>query len=690
MTFLLILLQQVYIHIYYLMTNRFTFSVKCLKSSLFVFLLVAVAGILPVSAQTDNNATITSGLKSGSNEEKLKAYEALYKHFQYTNTDSASYYLTLGLSQFTADKYKLGIASMLFHLGNIYASQGSTDLGRSTEEDALTIFTEINEQKGIANAHNALGVMVGKRSNYAEAVKHFLVALKIFQDIHDTDGIANTYIKLGTANERSGNLNEALAFYNRGLAILKGRKINVNTIELNNNIGSVYAQMNMLDTAELYFKSALQLSSDTDMKRSRIISLTNMGNLADIKYNDTAAALGYFREVLRIATTGNMAEEYVRAMIGIAAIVARTDVDGSMVIMFQLLQKTRAMGERKLQREVLTSIIDYYKTRKNYEQALFYMEQYLGVEDSISKVDRARAVASLQSIYEDEKLNSKIEELKLSEQKQKQKKNYIIVISLLLAVTLAVVVFFLRQTRRLYASLSRRKAQLIKNNEVKDKMFSIIGHDLIGAIGAIPAAIQIATDKDTTQEERDSFLELVEQNATASYETLQNLLSWGKAQIQGIVLNQVNINVNEVAAEALRYIKIAANTKEVTISNNLPPGTKVYADPDHFSFIIRNLLSNAVKYSRCKGDVVLNASPSPDNVKVIFSIKDSGIGIASDKKPEIFHSFGITTEGTANEKGNGIGLKLCKEFVVENGGEIWVESEPGKGATFFFSLKAAR
>jgi signal transduction histidine kinase len=185
------------------------------------------------------------------------------------------------------------------------------------------------------------------------------------------------------------------------------------------------------------------------------------------------------------------------------------------------------------------------------------------------------------------------------------------------------------------------------------------------------------------------LLGLLEKNAIASFETLQNLLSWGKSQIKGVTLAQTVFDANGAAGSERRLISNAAEDKAIQITNNMPDGVMVYADMNHYKFIMRNLLSNAVKYTKNGGTIEISAKPDNKGF-VVFSVADNGVGMAADVCKNIFNSFGKSVPGTENEHGNGIGLKLCQEFVEQNGGRIWVESEQGKGSTFFFSLKEGK
>ncbi len=181
-------------------------------------------------------------------------------------------------------------------------------------------------------------------------------------------------------------------------------------------------------------------------------------------------------------------------------------------------------------------------------------------------------------------------------------------------------------------------------------------------------------------------MENLRAHSKASLETFDKLLFWGKSLVKGISLQQQNIQTAEYINDSLELRKINTNEKNITINNRTPSDLTVYSDPSIFDFIIRNLVANALKYTPKNGTIEINSDRVSKPGFTIFSVTDSGIGIDKNLLPTIFSSL-KSRLGTENEKGNGIGLMLCKEFAVQNGGDIWVESIEGKGSTFYFSVK---
>jgi len=235
-------------------------------------------------------------------------------------------------------------------------------------------------------------------------------------------------------------------------------------------------------------------------------------------------------------------------------------------------------------------------------------------------------------------------------------------------------------------------ARLIAEQKLKesiftrDKLFSIISHDLRGPVGNMPPLLDIIINNMVENEEAKT--ELLVSMRKAAYnikDLLENLLKWASLQTGSISLSPVDFNIRDaVNWETELYSSLAAE-KKIDIENNIPNDLTAYADVESFRLIVRNLIGNAIKYSYLKSKITLNAVPRDE--MVLISVSDNGVGMTKETLMRIFESDSfISTYGTKNEKGTGLGINLCKEFVRKNGGEIYAESEPGKGTKFSFTL----
>jgi len=168
-------------------------------------------------------------------------------------------------------------------------------------------------------------------------------------------------------------------------------------------------------------------------------------------------------------------------------------------------------------------------------------------------------------------------------------------------------------------------------------------------------------------------------------ELLENLLQWSRSQYGVIHCNPVSVDISKLAGQSVEYYRQNATRKNISLKINIPEGTMVCADENMVRCILRNLVGNAVKFTRQGGEVNLTAQREDQSIMV--SIKDNGVGIEKEKLDNLFKlGENPTSNGTAKEKGSGLGLILCKEFVEKNGGKIEVLSEVGEGSLFRFSL----
>ncbi len=642
-----------------------------------------------IFAQENIGDLIKSLSQTQSDSAKNVFYEKIYKQYRFTNPDSGLFYLKQGREYFTIHKYDEGLANMEYYLSTTYSSQGLHDLANKCAEDALSIYTSINNKRGIAFTNNLLGVIDGRLSNLVDATNHFYKALSIFEYIHDSDGISATYLKLGLTNDLNRNYDIAIDFYRKGIKLIKLKKHKNDLSYFYNNLGTVYAKTNNLDSALYYFQLALDLCKIDSDKSSCLLSLNNMGNIMVAKYHDNEKAMVYFNQSLEMAKQSKLPEELSRIIIGIAMTYSESDKRKALEMLQEALKISREIKNLPLQTEALNGMMEIYKSEKNYEAAMEVFEQSKAIYDSIFNINKSRALASQAEVFEQDKLKAQIQKLEESRQTLKNRKNLILV-GLLLSTGISIFVIVLyRKTRKLNKLLTKREHELEELNIDRNKLFSIIGHDLKGPIGNLPSLIEICRNEFLPKEQLQKILEMMEISTNASFRTLNNLLNWGKTQIDGEAFNPSLIIVNKIINNEISLLKISIENKSITILNSIPPETNIYADPNEIEFVFRNLLSNAVKYSNRFGVIELSQLPNSRPNRVTFAIKDYGCGISKDRITKIFDQFVASINGSENEKGNGIALKLCKEFVVKNHGDIWVESEEKIGTTFFLTLNTS-
>jgi signal transduction histidine kinase len=239
----------------------------------------------------------------------------------------------------------------------------------------------------------------------------------------------------------------------------------------------------------------------------------------------------------------------------------------------------------------------------------------------------------------------------------------------------------------LNVQLAESEKKLIELNSAKDKLFSIIGHDLKNPIFTILGFSQILEEdyEEMTDEKKLEYIKTIYQTAASIQKLLENLLTWSRAQTGRLEVNLEPISIRNVINETVDIVTTQAEKKNIEIIVNLNSTLMVYADNNLLETVVRNLLTNAIKFTNPGGRITV--STRDENGFVAVSVEDTGIGLSEADKNKLFRIDVNNAEiGHHKEKGTGLGLILCKEFCEKMGGSIWVESKLGKGSAFYFTV----
>ena len=240
--------------------------------------------------------------------------------------------------------------------------------------------------------------------------------------------------------------------------------------------------------------------------------------------------------------------------------------------------------------------------------------------------------------------------------------------------------------------LEKSKSKLIESNKTKDLFFSIIAHDLKNPFNAMAGFIELLLedfDKFNNQKKK-KFLGYIYESIQNANKLLENLLLWSRSQQNRIDFKPEKINLKSIAEESITILKHTASNKKITIINKIEKNLFVNADKNMLLTIFRNLISNAIKFTKVDGEISILSNIISDKNKhklVQITVKDNGIGIPKENRENLFNlSIKTTSMGTEKEKGTGLGLVLCKKFIIKHGGKIWFESEINKGSDFHFTI----
>jgi two-component system, sensor histidine kinase and response regulator len=339
-------------------------------------------------------------------------------------------------------------------------------------------------------------------------------------------------------------------------------------------------------------------------------------------------------------------------------------------------------------------------------QQLKLVSQY---KDSLYNAEKSGQIQEMQTLYE---LATKEKTIGTLEQenalKLQQMKNQRLALALLVACILLLVslVFFLTRLRKIQAktnsdlaskniAIEHQKEEILSQaetlqqlNQLKLKLFSVISHDVRGPISTLHALLDLLTRKGVTQEEFILISDKLKTNLTLTQRTLENLLNWSLSQMEGLRTQPKVINIKSAIDDVNHLMEETALKKNIKLENQSENAIEVKADPNQLQLILRNLVHNAIKFSKPNHNVLIFAKHDDDNC--FITIKDFGIGMTPGEVKTVLDSRNhFSKAGTDQEKGTGLGLLLCKEFIKHNGGDFNISSIANEGTEVQFSLPLA-
>lgn len=222
-------------------------------------------------------------------------------------------------------------------------------------------------------------------------------------------------------------------------------------------------------------------------------------------------------------------------------------------------------------------------------------------------------------------------------------------------------------------------------NQLKDRIFSIIAHDLRGPLVNLSEVLKMVSYNQISDDEFKTLSPVLSKDIIYTTDLLENILHWSRSQLKGFGISKEFFNVRNIILNEINYHLPSATLKKINILHDVFPNEIAYADLLMFQIVVRNILNNAIKFCN-EGCEILITAAYQSNGMLMVCIKDNGTGMSPSTLEKLFRDENISSRGTHNEKGTGLGLMICKDFMQRNGGDITVSSELGVGTTFYLTV----
>lgn len=583
-------------------------------------------------------------------------------------------------------------------------------LAEKYAQDALDIAEKIDYQKGKAEALGNLGWVSYRKTDFVNTLHYSIEAMKIAEQIGYKTEMARCMNNIAAVSFEQKQNEKAVSEFKEALKLSYESKDGKVIGRSLNNLAYVYFMSKLnIDSAEYYSQKAVEYCEA--MKDNYLVAfgLRTSGDVLVERHQYAKALKLYQRGIalsdasrnnsMRTATYHRIAKVYIHL----------GHHDDAIQVLLGNAEEAKRLGYREELERTYKVLSEIYHKLGQEDQAYVYLDRYTTLHDSIYTTHNSRQIALLQNEFELSLKQAQIElltkdtDLKQKEISSQRVQLYATIIGascVLLLVT--VMLYSFQRVKRTNKALERQKEELAtKNleieekshelehlNKTKDKLFSIIGHDFRSPLHSLRGLLELIGTHSMSQQEFEAYSKDLRNKIDVVYNNLDNILHWSVSQLNGINAMPVRLNMMSLADEVVELYSEIARVKGVRIVNAVPDEAIVWADKDQVRLVTRNLVSNALKFTSAEGQVTIGAVVFKDTVRVF--VRDTGVGIASDDLAKLFVKESLwSVKGTNNEKGLGLGLLLCKEFIEKNNGTLEVKSQPGFGTEITFILPIA-
>lgn len=623
------------------------------------------------------------------------------------------------------------IASILNNIGVNYYNLSAFDSCRFYWSKTKQLYTQIEDSLGLATSYANLGAVDYVQSDYEGALQYFIKALEIRERMGSDRSLASIYMKIALIYGKLEDYEKSYDYLKQAVKLYDTQGDLLGKAKAMINLSNAYVRLDSLGQSKRVLRNAEKLIHNIDNKRVLSTVNINLGNTY-LREDNLDSALVHFYIALDLIRELGQKRELSSLYVTIGEVFMQLEDYKASIEYFK--SSLSIMDEIKVsvdKVETLRLLSESYAYLNDYKLAYAYHQSYALQKDSVAKLEKNVNLERLEAKFEKRQQEQRI---KLLENQQRlneldlhriqTSRNFLVITAILIFLLLLLVFLRYRQKVALNKVLKdknrevqqknkeikiqssnleefnrllvgknslieKQKLEMERANQTKDRFFSIIGHDLRSPIAAVYSIIGLLRLKEYDRDKQIYFINSIESNLQTTLELLENLMLWAKNQDKILKPNFQIVNLNEVVLRAVKSIEAMVRMKQVNVEFAPVDDFMVDIDVNMMATVIRNLLSNAIKFSHVEGTVCINIFRQSDTIKV--QVKDEGVGMSNDVIQKVMtKNSSFTREGTKSERGSGLGLNLCRDFIEMHGGVLMVESEMGKGSTLSFSIPISK
>lgn len=527
------------------------------------------------------------------------------------------------------------------------------------------------------------------RSSFTDALQYYLQALNLLQN---TQPIPNElpilYGKILSLYSELKDYRSGEEYANKNIAMLKQLNQQHLLASAYNNAGDLYEKKGALDTAKTYYLEAVKLAQQKNITLSLAIGNYNLASVHR-KQGKLQEAFNYLKQAFVASRAIEDTEGLIYDYIELGRLyLAQQEVNKALIYADSAIIEVKKYGNLQLEKDAYYLKSDIFDDMPNTDSAYFYYKKANVLKDSLYNEFSQKLVTSLTT-------NQKILHLEeLNDKQTKNNKTLMIVGGILAVALIMILLLHLQKTKHnklLQAQnkqIEEQKAALASLNQNKDKLISIMSHDLRSPINQIKSLLHLLNANFISQSDFLALMQRFHHQVDALADNLENILQWVHAQMRGKEIYKELFDIESVIKPVIHLYETALQQKNLQLTLSIPTNFPVYLDKEHLKIALRNLLGNAIKFSHQGGEISIKVYKEADNT--IIKVMDNGLGMNEEQVKNLFNGKkSVSTLGTLKEEGTGIGLKLTKEFIEKSGGRLEVSSQVFKGSIFSIIIPQA-
>ncbi|RFM29784.1 tetratricopeptide repeat-containing sensor histidine kinase [Deminuibacter soli] len=559
--------------------------------------------------------------------------------------------------------YQRGLAITYLYQGGIFQQSGFNKKALALFYQSLAISRERKDTFNAARANQQIALALKDNKETDSAEQLLKQTMRVYRNLRKPDDVVNIQNSLGLISMDKKNWGDALLYFDSAATAGKAAGYVYGQKKASYNMGLLYMQQEQPGKAAAFFKTSIVLSDSM---------------------HDAYGTAACNIQLANIAQQAGMA-------------------DSALYYATQAYRQSAAVSALQLQSDAVRLLMQVYERRGQKDQLLAWQKEMINLQQRIYDTDKSYATGFVDMIKSQEfKNQAALQQIASVQQTSKTQQWLLIIVGILLGLLLLTgvpIYFNYKKASMLTAELSsknniiqrnaasldqlnkaisRQNQKLEEENKLKDKLLSIISHDLRHPLVNTKSILDLINLKLVNPRETEELLEQLEHQYVRSLSLLDNLLYWIRTQMKGLKIDRAPVNMNQLIASIIEEQRVPMLNKNVRVTNQTDARLQWLAEKEMIKIIFRNLLSNALKFTPSEGDVYFSSVIDEEHAYIL--IRDTGVGMTKDVIAKINARQYFSSKGTANEKGSGFGLILVQELLEKHEADLLIESEPGRGS----------